>query len=87
MRHFETRWDFTKDFIVYDSEDKTNPYRKPVAGKLKAFELPEDGTAIEQAAMATHAQRTHKTVLPNGYAGNFILNGLPPASGRPYAAP
>jgi hypothetical protein len=87
IRHFETRWDFTKDFVLYDSEDKTKPDRKVVGGSLKAFELPEEGTAVEKIAMATHAQRTHKTVLPNGFPGNFILNGLPPASGAPFAAP
>jgi hypothetical protein len=87
VRHFETRWDFTKDFVLYDSDDKTKADRKLVAGSLRAFELPEDGTAVEKVAMATHAQRTHKTVEPDGFAGTFTLNGLPPVSGAPYAAP
>jgi len=87
VRQFATRWDFTKDFILYDSEDKEKSDRTAIAGGLKAFQLPEDGTAVEKVAMATHAQRTHKTILPNGFAGNFTLNGLPPVSGAPFAAP
>ena len=56
-------------------------------GYLKAYQLPEAGTAVEKAAMAAHATRTHKTYLPNGDPGNFILNGLPPVSGAPFASP
>jgi len=56
-------------------------------GKMIAMELPETGTAIERAAMDAHATRTHASHLPNGLPGNFILNGLPPSPGAPYAAP
>lgn len=55
--------------------------------KLKAMEIPENGTEIERAAMKAHATRTHKTHQPDGLPGNFILNGLPPVHGAPYAAP
>ncbi|WP_196138409.1 hypothetical protein [Aliikangiella sp. G2MR2-5] len=54
---------------------------------MSALELPEEGTAVEQAAMKAHATRTHASFLPDGLPGNFILNGLPPAPGAPYAAP
>lgn len=56
-------------------------------GKMIAMELPETGTALEKAAMQTHATRSHPSYLPNGLPGNFILNGLPPSPGAPYAAP
>ncbi|HEV3041508.1 MAG TPA: hypothetical protein VHA33_27340 [Candidatus Angelobacter sp.] len=80
-REFHTNWDFTKDFVLYD----TNHVLRQ--GNLKAFELPEEGTAVERAAMAAHSKRAHRTFLPNGDPGNFILNGLPPASGAPFASP
>lgn len=81
VRELHTRWDFSKDFIAYDTHEK------PIAGGLIAFELPEEGTAVEKAAMAAHATRTHASMQPNGDPGNFILNGLPPAPGAPYADP
>ena len=81
VRELHTRWDFTKDFIAYDAK------HKPIAGGLVAFELPEEGTAVEKAAMAAHSTRTHASVLPNGDPGNFTLNGLPPAPGAPFANP
>jgi hypothetical protein len=56
-------------------------------GKLTAMELPENGTEIEKAAMKAHATRTHASYQPDGLPGNFILNGLPPVPGAPYAAP
>ena len=87
VRQFQTRWDFSKDFILYNTEDKTAKDRHRVAGLLRAFQVPEDGTAVEKVTMATHSQRTHKTIEPNGFAGTFTLNGQPPVSGAPYAAP
>jgi len=56
-------------------------------GEMIAMELPEEGTALEKAAMKAHATRTHASHLPNGLPANFILNGLPPAPGAPFAAP
>jgi manganese oxidase len=68
------RWDFTK-----------------FNEKLKAVELPEAGTDIEKIAMTYHATRFHDTFLPDGTAATgtngFVLNGLPPISGAPYADP
>ena len=81
VHELHTRWDFSKDFLARDKNGK------PIAGGLVAFELPEDGTAIEKAAMAAHATRTHASFLPNGDPGNFTLNGLPPAHGAPFANP
>lgn len=76
-----TRWDFSKDFIAYD------PYRKPVAGWLKAFQLPENGTKAEIAAMQQHSGPPIQTVQPNGAPGLFQTNGLPPLPGAPFANP
>jgi hypothetical protein len=56
-------------------------------GRLNAFILPEDGTAVERAAMAANAKRTNSSWEPDGKPGNFINNGLPPAHGGPYARP
>ena len=81
VHELHTRWDFSKDFIAYDKAGA------PIAGGLVAFELPADGTAVEQAAMAAHATRTHASFLPNGDPGNFTLNGLPPVPGAPFANP
>ena len=76
------RWDFSKDFVLYDST-----HTNLIAGNLVAYELPEDGTAVERAAMKAHSTRNHATFQPNGAVGNFILNGLPPAHGAPFAPP
>jgi uncharacterized protein YijF (DUF1287 family) len=82
VREFHTRWDFTKDWILRD------PTTGQVTdGGLIAFRLPDDGTLIEKVAMKTHAIRTRPTPLPNGDLGNFVLNGLPPVPGAPYASP
>ncbi len=81
VRELHTRWDFSKDFIAYDED------HKPIAGGLIAFELPEEGTAVEKAAMLAHSTRTRASILPNGDPGNFILNGLPPIPGAPFANP
>lgn len=81
FRQFTTRWDFTKDFILY------NPDKTLKDGLLKAYVLPEDGTAVEKAAMAASAQRTHRTFLPDGDPANWTTNGLPPTNGAPFASP
>ena len=81
VREFHTRWDFTKDFAAYDEDGNF------LDGGLTAVELPDRGTPIEQAAMEAHATRTHITHQPNGLPGSFILNGLPPAPGAPFASP
>jgi hypothetical protein len=87
VREAHTRWDFSKDFVRYNTPDIKDPNRKLVDGGLKAVELPENGTEIEQAAMATHAIRSHPTFEPDGRPGTFTLNGLPPVPGAPYADP
>ena len=89
VREAHTRWDFSKDFAVYDTADvkQQSAPGHLIAGELTAFQLPEGGTSVEKAAMQAHATRTHATIQPNGDPGNFTLNGLPPAPGAPYAAP
>ncbi|MGJ8677370.1 MAG: hypothetical protein ACSHX0_07615 [Akkermansiaceae bacterium] len=81
VREFHSRWDFTKDFIARDEHEKF------LKGGLTAIEIPDEGTPVEKAAMLAHATRSHTTHQPNGLPGNFILNGLPPAPGAPFASP
>jgi hypothetical protein len=76
-----SRWDFSKDFILYDKN------HKPVAGWLKAFQLPELGTKAEIAAMQQHSGPPIQTRQPNGAPGLFQENGLPPVPGAPFANP
>lgn len=53
-----------------------------------AQSIPESGTAVEQAAMAFHAQRNHPSFIPEtGAAATFITNGLPAVAGAPFADP
>jgi hypothetical protein len=82
VNEFQTRWDFTKDFVALDRQGNLQP-----GGGLDAFRLPEEGTPVELAAMKAHATRATPSSQPNGEPGNFILNGLPPAPGAPYADP
>jgi hypothetical protein len=49
--------------------------------------IPETGAAVEIAAMNYHAVRLHPSFKPDGTPANFILNGLPPKPGAPYADP
>ena len=81
VKQLQTRWDFTKDFILYYKEK--GKLDRPIAGGLTALQLPEDGTAVEKIAMAAHSRRTHRSVQPDGARGNFLHNGLPPVSGAP----
>ncbi|HEV2704918.1 MAG TPA: hypothetical protein VGV59_03280 [Pyrinomonadaceae bacterium] len=52
-----------------------------------AQEIPEQGTALEVAAMNYHAQRNHASFTPDGTPANFVLNGLPAKPGAPFADP
>jgi len=82
VKEFQTRWDFTKDFVALDKQGNIRP-----GGGLDAFRLPEEGTPVELAAMKQHATRTTPSAQPDGQPGNFILNGLPATPGAPYADP
>jgi manganese oxidase len=58
--------------------------------KARPFFYPEEGTDLEQAAMAYHAKRNHPTFLSDGVggtAGSFVLNGALPVAGAPYNEP
>lgn len=83
VKEFHTRWDFSKDTALRDKHGKI----VPGAGSLTAMSVPEEGTPVEIAAMNEHAIRTRPTTEPDGQPGNFILNGLPPTNGAPYADP
>jgi len=54
---------------------------------ITALEVPEEGTEVEKVAMATHAIRKHPSFTPGGQPATFIMNGLPPAPGAPFADP
>ena len=63
---------------------------------IKAVQLPEQGTAVEQTAMRYFGQRAHKSYTPLGAAADFVVNGLPRKSatnptgaqpGAPFADP
>ncbi|WP_296806544.1 hypothetical protein [Thiocapsa sp.] len=49
--------------------------------------LPADGTPLEQAAMDFHAQPSVPSRRPDGSADDFVLNGMPPQPGAPFADP
>jgi hypothetical protein len=80
LREFHTRWDFTKDFSAHVNGQL-------VTGQLFAAQLPEEGTAVERAAMTSQSHRTITSFSPDGLPGNFTLNGLPPINGAPFARP
>lgn len=54
-----------------------------------AIQVPEDGTPLEQAAMAFHHTRVHPSFTPEGSSANFITNGSPRGGqpGAPFADP
>lgn len=54
---------------------------------LAAEWLDQNGTALEQTAMAFHAERTHPTYTPEGQVAHFVTNGQPGVAGAPYADP
>jgi hypothetical protein len=91
VKEFHTRWDFSKDTALRYKEDDNKGHKKGEiisgAGSLTAMEVPEEGTPVEIAAMNEHATRTRPTTEPGGQPGNFILNGLPPTNGAPFADP
>ncbi|MHC4066365.1 MAG: hypothetical protein ACYSUI_17955, partial [Planctomycetota bacterium] len=58
--------------------------------KIKPFFFPEEGTDLEQAAMAYHAQRNHPSYISDGLGttpSSFVLNGAPPVPGAPFNEP
>ena len=59
--------------------------------RAKPIYMPEEGTEVEQAAMAFHAQKDHPSfaVLPGNQvvARNFRTNGALPMAGAPYYEP
>jgi hypothetical protein len=55
--------------------------------KAVALFIPEAGTTLEKAAMDYHAVRNHPSFKPDGTAANYLLNGLPPQRGAPFADP
>jgi len=56
---------------------------------INAYRVPEDGTASEKVAMKYHSVCFHPSFFPDGTPANpgYRTNGLPPASGAPYADP
>jgi hypothetical protein len=87
VRESHTRWDFTKDFVRRYTPDPAKPLEVSSVGWLKAFQLPEEGTSVERAAMDQHSGPSIQTFQPNGDQGIFTENGNPPLSGAPFANP
>ncbi|UCF90184.1 MAG: hypothetical protein JSW39_18030 [Desulfobacterales bacterium] len=90
-RHVITTGQFPANPAVVTSVETPLDMTKELHA-VEAVEIPEAGTAVEQAAMAFHAQRFHDTWSVDGTTqliGNagFRTNGLPPAPGAPYADP
>ncbi|EJN33053.1 hypothetical protein PMI38_04917 [Pseudomonas sp. GM84] len=60
-------------------------------GRAKPVYFPEEGTEVEQSAMAFHAKPAHASfaVLPNGQTlpRDFLTNGAPPVAGAPFFEP
>jgi hypothetical protein len=56
---------------------------------INAYRVPEDGTAGEKVAMLFHSKCFHPSFTPDGTPADpgYRTNGLPPASGAPYADP
>lgn len=56
---------------------------------IKAYELPEDGTALEKRAIAYFSQPQHASVTPEARPAPFKVNGLPrgPQPGAPFSDP
>jgi len=59
--------------------------------RAKPVYFPEEGTDVEQTAMAFHSRRVHPstTLLRNGStrASGFVTNGLPPMPSAPFFEP
>ncbi|WP_445672995.1 manganese-oxidizing multicopper oxidase MnxG [Pseudomonas inefficax] len=59
--------------------------------RAKPVYFPEEGTEVEQAAMAFHAKPEHPSyaVLPSGQLQprSFLTNGAPPMAGAPFFEP
>jgi hypothetical protein len=59
--------------------------------RVNAFELPENGTPLEETAMAFHSKCFHPSFTPEGVASGpndgYRTNGLKQVSGAPYANP
>ncbi|MGH8486591.1 MAG: hypothetical protein ACRESP_19505, partial [Pseudomonas sp.] len=59
--------------------------------RAKPVYYPEEGTEVEQSAMAFHAKPAHASfaVLPSGQlqSRSFLTNGAPPVAGAPFFEP
>jgi hypothetical protein len=71
---------------IFNEQHTTLNFSKDM-DKVNAYELPEDGTAEEKVAMAYHEKCFHPSFTPEGTSSPYRTNGLPRASGAPYANP
>ncbi|PWB65653.1 MAG: hypothetical protein C3F14_05260, partial [Deltaproteobacteria bacterium] len=75
---------------AYEAVESRLDFSK-VVHRARPVYFPEDGTDVEKAAMAYHAQKFHDTFLPDGTpaagASGFRTNGQPPQPSAPYADP
>jgi manganese oxidase len=77
------------DNVFFQEQTKFSFYKEIL--KAKPVWFPEEGTDLEQVAMAFHAQREHQsTALRLGegpVAATYITNGAPPQAGSPFFEP
>ncbi len=71
--------------VTYEKHNRLDFTKE--SDKLIAEQIPENGTPVEVETMKYHSTRNHPSFTPEGGAANFILNGLPPVSGGPFANP
>jgi hypothetical protein len=67
-------------------EHTTTDFSRDMAN-VNAYKLDEQGTPEEKSAMLFHEQCLHPSMTPLGVSSPFHTNGLPRASGAPYANP
>ena len=81
--------------IVVNEQHTATDFSKDL-GAIEAYQLPEEGTAVEKTAMRYFGQRNHPSFTPGGQSADFEVNGLPrksaanptgAQSGAPFADP
>ncbi|MEN3334315.1 MAG: manganese oxidase [Blastocatellia bacterium] len=91
----ETQFDWSKDFYIDCADPLKAPYyavcKTPTKntdhhGYLNAVQLPEEGTAAENAAMKYYSTRQHPSYTQGNTPASFLVNGLPRKPSAGYTA-
>jgi hypothetical protein len=75
--------DYDPEIVEYHNRFDFSKFHNVLEGKI----LLEGGTPVEKVAMQTHSKRTRPSFTPENDPKKFVLNGLPPQKGAPYADP